>query len=79
MNLQEIVAAVINNVTVCTDVTKIEAARSLGCTVDYISRREAKTHSLSDRSGFWSDLADAATLFLVGNGQVYRCSRSSAC
>ena len=73
MHLTEIVAAVINNVTISTDLAKIDAARSLGSKVDFITRGEAKSHWMTERSTFWQDLASAATIFLTGNGQVYRC------
>lgn len=72
MNLQEIVAAVINHVTVSTDMAKIEAARTFGAPVHFVSRNEARVHSALDKTGLWSQLADATTLFFASGGQIYR-------
>jgi hypothetical protein len=75
MNLQEIVAAVINHVTVSTDMAKIEAARTFGAPVHFVSRNEARVQSELDTTGLWSQLADAATLFFCSGGQIYRAGR----
>lgn len=73
MNLQEIVAAVIDNVTISTDIARIEASRALGRNVELVSRTTAKQNAVRENSQFWSALATARTIFLSGGGAVYRC------
>ena len=74
MNLQEIVGAIVDSVTVTTDPARIDASRAFGRDVHYITRAEARQRALTEESQHWVRLAIARTLFLCDDGALFRCN-----
>jgi len=73
MNFQEIVGAMIDSVTITSDMTRIDASRLFGKEVQYITRKDAKKLAARDRSKPWSQLAAGPTLFLSQDHSLFRC------
>ena len=74
MNLQEIVGAIVDSVIITTDPARIDASKTFGRDVRYITRCEAKQRALAEPSPDWLRLAIAQTLFLCNDGALYRCN-----
>jgi hypothetical protein len=74
MNVQEIVGAIVNSVTITTDPARIDASKAFGHDVHYITRTEAERRALTEKSQHWVQLAIARTLFLCNDGALFRCN-----
>ncbi len=74
MNLQEIVGAIVDSVTITTDPARIDASNAFGQDVHYITRAEAERRALTEKSQHWVQLAIARTLFLYNDGALFRCN-----
>ena len=74
MNLQEIVGAIVDSVTITTDPARIDASRAFGRDVQYITRIEAERRALTEKSQHWVRLSIARTLFLCNDGALFRCN-----
>ena len=71
MDMQEIVAAIVDSV-ITTDVASIRALQSLGKTVRYVSRRDAKQLAAQEPSDCWRELALSKTLYLRQGSVLFR-------
>jgi hypothetical protein len=71
MDVQEIVAAIIDSL-VTTDVRTIDAFKSLGKHVIFVTRREARLRADRERSDCWGALAIAPTLYVKHDGILFR-------
>jgi hypothetical protein len=71
MTLQEIVCVIIDQVKIVSDPYQIEAARTFGQRLEYITRGKAQAMAALHRSGEWVHLAMAKTIFLTDGVSIF--------